>query len=172
MTRTTANNEIALARNVLQTEAAAILALVDRLDERFEAAVRLPVVHIADATARAVRDAGLTRVALLGTRFTMEQPFYCERLERGGLEIITPAPAERDDVHRIIYDELCRGRIEPASRERYRSIMTALVGRGAQGIVLGCTEIGLLVRDEDAAVPLFDTTAIHAKAIADRAIDG
>lgn len=137
-----------------------------------EAALDLPILHIADATASAVRDAGLSRVALLGTRFTMEQPFHRERLERAGLDVIVPDEAQRADVHRVIYDELCRGRIEAASRERYRTIMAALVERGTQGIVLGCTEIGLLVGDADATVPLFDTTAIHARAIADWAVDG
>jgi aspartate racemase len=132
-----------------------------------EAAVGLPVLHIADATAKAIDQAGLSRIALLGTRFTMEQPFVRERLERAGLEVIVPDEVERGDVHRVIYDELCRGRILDESRERYREVMSALVERGAQGIVLGCTEIGLLVDAGDATVPLFDTTAIHARAIAD-----
>jgi aspartate racemase len=132
-----------------------------------EAAVGLPVLHIADATAKAIDQAGPSRIALLGTRFTMEQPFVRERLERAGLEVIVPDEVERGDVHRVIYDELCRGRILDESRERYREVMSALVERGAQGIVLGCTEIGLLVDAGDASVPLFDTTAIHARAIAD-----
>jgi aspartate racemase len=132
-----------------------------------EAAVGLPVLHVADATAAAVRAEGIDTVALLGTRFTMEQPFYRERLERAGLRVMLPDAAQRGDIHRIIYDELCRGRLLEASRERYRSIMAALVDAGARGIILGCTEIGLLVGADDAPVPLFDTTAIHAAAIAD-----
>jgi aspartate racemase len=137
-----------------------------------EAALALPVLHIADATATAIRAAGLSRVALLGTRFTMEGPFVRERLERAGIEVIVPDDAGRDEVHRVIYDELCRGAIVDASRERYRRIMAALVEHGAQGIVLGCTEIGLLVGASDATVPLFDTTAIHACAIADWQLAG
>lgn len=137
-----------------------------------EAAVDLPLLHIAHAAAAAVHDAGLQRIGLLGTRFTMEQPFLRERLREAGLDVLVPDEDERADVHRIIYDELCRGRIEPSSRERYRAIMADLAGRGAQGIVLGCTEIGLLVGEADACVLLFDTTAIHARAIADWAVDG
>ena len=137
-----------------------------------ESALGMPVLHIADATAKAVREAGISRIALLGTRFTMEGPFVRERLERAGLEVIVPDEDGRADVHRVIYDELCRGRIEDVSRERYRAIMAALVARGAQGIVLGCTEIGLLVAAGDASVPLFDTTAIHARAVADWQLDG
>jgi aspartate racemase len=132
-----------------------------------DAAVGLPVLHVADATAAAVRAEGIDTVALLGTRFTMEQPFYRERLERAGLRVMLPDAAQRGDIHRIIYDELCRGRLLEASRERYRSIMAALVDAGARGIILGCTEIGLLVGAGDASVPLFDTTALHAAAIAD-----
>jgi aspartate racemase len=132
-----------------------------------EAAVDIPVLHIADATAAVVHRAGLSRIALLGTRFTMEGPFVRERLERAGLEVIVTDASERDDVHRVIYDELCRGRILDGSRTRYREVMSSLVARGAQGIVLGCTEIGLLVGNDDAAVPLFDTTGIHAAAIVD-----
>jgi aspartate racemase len=132
-----------------------------------DAAVGLPVLHVADATAAAVRAEGIDTVALLGTRFTMEQSFYRERLERAGLRVMLPDAAQRGDIHRIIYDELCRGRLLEASRERYRSIMAALVDAGARGIILGCTEIGLLVGAGDASVPLFDTTALHAAAIAD-----
>ena len=131
----------------------------------------LPIVHVADVTAAAVRTAGLSRIGLLGTRFTMEQPFYRERLERHGLEVLVPDAAQRAIVHRVIYDELCRGRIEAASREAYREIIGSLVERGAQGVILGCTEIGLLVAPEDASVPLFDTTTLHARAAALAALD-
>ncbi|MFZ5656046.1 MAG: aspartate/glutamate racemase family protein [Pseudomonadota bacterium] len=159
----------------LQAAGAEALAICTNTMHRsvpaIEASVDLPVLHIADATARAVREAHLSRVALIGTRFTMEQPFHRERLERAGLGVVVPGEQARADIHRVIYDELCRGRIEPASRECYRQVMAALVQGGAQGIVLGCTEIGLLVDDGDATVPLFDTTAIHARAIADWAID-
>lgn len=135
-----------------------------------EAAVDIPLLHIADATAQRIRAAGLTRVALLGTRFTMEQAFYRERIEAAGIAVLTPDAAQRERVHRAIYDELCLGRIVDASRDDYRAIMAGLVARGAQGVILGCTEIGLLVGAGDATVPLFDTARIHAEAAADWAL--
>lgn len=135
-----------------------------------EAAGGVPLVHIADATADAIRAAGLSRVGLLGTRFTMEQPFLRERLEGRALEVIVPDAAQRETVHRVIYDELCRGRIEAGSRAAFGSIIDALVARGAQGVILGCTEIGLLVGAGDASVPLFDTAALHARAAAEAAL--
>lgn len=137
-----------------------------------QAAVDLPLLHIADATAARIRAAGLTRVALLGTRFTMEQAFYRDRIAAAGIEVLTPDATQRDRVHRVIYDELCLGRILDASRDDYRAIITDLVGRGAQGVILGCTEIGLLVGAGDASVPLFDTARIHAEAAADWALAG
>lgn len=136
-----------------------------------EAASGLPLVHIADATADAIDAAGLSRVGLLGTRYTMEQPFLRERLERRGLEVLVPDDVQRDTVHRVIYDELCHGRIEDTSRAQYRAIIESLVERGAQGVILGCTEIGLLVSPGDASVPLFDTAALHAHAAALAALD-
>lgn len=141
-----------------------------RVAPQVQAAVDLPLLHIADATAARIRAAGLTRVALLGTRFTMEQAFYRDRIAAAGIEVLTPDAAQRDRVHRVIYDELCLGRILDASRDDYRSIMADLVGRGAQGVILGCTEIGLLVGAGDAGVPLFDTARIHAEAAADWAL--
>ncbi len=136
-----------------------------------EAAVALPLFHIADPTADAIKEAGISCVGLIGTRFTMEQDFYCERLrERHGLQVLVPPPEERAVVHRIIYDELCVGRIVADSREDYRRVMAALEVRGAQAIILGCTEISLLVDQADAAVPLFDTTAIHARSAAEFAL--
>lgn len=132
-----------------------------------QAAVDIPLLHIADATAQRIRAAGLTRVALLGTRFTMEQAFYRERIEAAGIAVLTPDAMQRERVHRVIYDELCLGRIVDASRDDYRAIIADLVARGAQGVILGCTEIGLLVGEGDATVPLFDTARIHAEAAAD-----
>jgi aspartate racemase len=132
-----------------------------------EAAVRIPLFHIADPTATEIKRAGLRKIGLLGTRFTMEQAFYKDRLrELHGLDVVVPEQAERDTVHRIIYDELCLGRIVDGSREEYRRIIAGLVGQGAQAIILGCTEISLLVNQQDSAVPLFDTTAIHARSAA------
>ncbi len=136
-----------------------------------EAAVDLPLLHIADATAARIRDAGLLRVALLGTRFTMERDFYRRRIEAAGIEVIVPGAAQREIVHRVIYEELCLGRILDASRDAYRAIIDDLVAKGAEGVILGCTEIGLLVGEGDATVPLFDTTRIHAEAAADWALD-
>ena len=163
------------ARGLRQAGADAIVICTNtmhRVASQVQAAVDLPLLHIADATAARIRAAGLTRVALLGTRFTMEQAFYRERIEAAGIEVLVPDATQRDRVHRVIYDELCLGRIVDASREDYRAIIADLVGRGAQGAILGCTEIGLLVDQGDASVPLFDTTRIHAEAAADWALGG
>jgi aspartate racemase len=135
-------------------------------------AVAIPLLHIADPTAAAIRAAGLSRVGLIGTAFTMEQDFYRGRLaETHGLEVLVPEPDDRAVVHRIIYGELVAGIVEPASRTAYREIMGRLVAQGAEGIILGCTEISLLVDASDSAVPLFDTTALHAKAAVDFALE-
>ncbi|MEN3746672.1 aspartate/glutamate racemase family protein [Sphingomonas sp. HF-S3] len=133
--------------------------------DAIQAAVAVPLLHIADPTAKAIRAAGLSRVGLLGTAFTMERDFYRGRLaEKHGLDVIVPEAEDRTTVHRIIYDELVAGRIEPASREAYRAIIARLVDRGAQAVILGCTEIMLLIGPDDSPVPLFDTTALHAAA--------
>lgn len=138
-----------------------------------ETAVEIPLLHIADPTAAAIRKAGLSRIGLLGTRFTMEQDFYRGRLvEQHGIEVLTPEAKDRELVHRVIYEELCLGRIEETSRQSYRDVMQRLVERGAQGIILGCTEISMLMGERDANVPLFDTTAIHAAAAAEQALTG
>lgn len=142
-----------------------------RIAPAIEAAVDVPLLHIADATARRLHAAGLDRIALLGTRFTMEQAFYRERIEAAGIDVIVPDADDRERVHRVIYDELCLGRLHEASRQDYRRIIAALVARGAQGVILGCTEIGLLVGEGDADVPLFDTARIHAETAADWALD-
>lgn len=135
------------------------------------AAVKIPLLHIADATADVVKNTGIRRIALLGTQFTMEQDFYRGRLESShGLEVIVPDDADRTVVHNIIYQELCLGVVRNESREAYRQIIGRLVARGAQGIILGCTEIGLLVSSADAPVPVFDTTAIHASSAVDFAL--
>ena len=135
-----------------------------------EQRVALPILHIADATAARVLEAGIHRVGLLGTRFTMEQDFYRGRLTDGGLEVLIPDAAGREHVHSIIYDELCMGVIREESRVILRNVMHDLVVRGAQGIILGCTEIGLLVGNSDTTVPTFDTTAIHAEYATDWAL--
>jgi aspartate racemase len=138
-----------------------------KVADAIEAAAPIPLLHIADPTARAIRSTGLSKIGLLGTRFTMEQAFYKDRLQQShGLEVLAPESWEREQVHRIIYDELCQGVVNDASRAIYREVMAALVARGAQGIILGCTEISLLVGAADAAVPLFDTTRLHAESAA------
>lgn len=138
-----------------------------------EAAVSIPLLHIADATAMAVKQAGFSRVGLLGTKFTMEQPFYREYLnDQYGIEVLLPNDAERDSLHQIIYQELCQGIINPESKQTVRRMMAGLAWQGVDAIILGCTEIGLLVGKADAAVPLFDTTLLHAEAAVDRALKG
>ncbi len=133
-----------------------------------EAAVEIPLIHIADATAEAVKAADIRRVGLLGTRFTMEEDFYSGRLsEKHGLEVLVPDAQQRSRVNRIIYDELCQGRVLEESRRAYAAIIEGLAERGAEAVILGCTEIGLLVKPEDSALPVFDTTRIHAE----RAVD-
>ncbi|WP_245650881.1 aspartate/glutamate racemase family protein [Thauera butanivorans] len=145
---------------------------MNKLAPAIEAAVKIPLLHIADPIAAAIRKAGLSCIGLLGTRFTMEQAFYRGRLEeRHGIEVLIPEQNDIDVVHRVIYEELCLGRVEDASRKAYQGVMARLVERGAQGIILGCTEISMLVGAQDAAVPLFDTTAIHAGAAVAEALD-
>mgnify|MGYP003600941511 FL=1 len=152
---------LALCTNTMHKVAAAI-----------EAAVTIPLLHIADPTAAAVKQAGIRTVGLLGTRFTMEQEFYRGRLMvRHGLTVIIPDPADREIVNRVIYEELCQGEARAESRAQYREIMQRLVEAGAEGIILGCTEIALLVRPEDAPAPLFDTTGLHARSVARWALD-
>lgn len=130
-----------------------------------EAAVRIPILHVADATAAAIKATGATVVGLLGTRFTMEQGFYRDRLrERHGLTVLTPPQAQRDRLHDIIYEELCVGQVPPASRADFFAMIADLAAQGAQAVILGCTELGMLTGADDAAVPLFDTTVIHAHA--------
>ncbi len=137
-----------------------------------EAAAGIPLLHIADATATQVHRAGLTRVGLLGTRFTMEQAFYRDRIAGHGIEVIVPDDAQRARIHEVIFDELCQGQVRDASRDDYCGIMSDLARRGAQGIVLGCTELGMLVGCGDTALPVFDTCRIHAEYAAEWALAG
>lgn len=133
--------------------------------DEIEAAIQIPFLHIADATAQVVKAAGITKIGLLGTRFTMEKDFYRGRLEQSfGLQVIIPEEKDRETVHHVIYDELVLGAIRAESRQQYARIIERMVKQGVQGIILGCTEIGLLVHQEDSPVPLFDTTRIHADA--------
>jgi aspartate racemase len=133
--------------------------------------LRIPILHIADATAQTIKAVGLKKVGLLGTKFTMEEDFYKGRLaQRHNLEIIIPNTEAREVVHRIIYDELCMGEMKPSSKTKYLEIIERLAKEGAEGIILGCTEIGLLIKEDDVRVPLFDTTRIHALAAVEYAL--
>lgn len=133
--------------------------------DEIQHALSVPLIHIADTAAAAMKKDGIQRAALLGTRFTMEKDFYRGRIaSRHGIDVLVPEEKERTAVHEIIFNELVMGTINPASRERLKGIMAELTGRGAGGIILGCTELPLLARPEDAAVPLYDTTALHAEA--------
>ena len=143
-----------------------------RVAPAIEAAVSIPLLHIADPTAAEIKQSGYPSVGLLGTRFTMEQAFYRDRLsERHGLLVTVPNDEDRDTIHRIIYEELCLGVVLPESRRAFRRIMESLAANGAEAIILGCTEISLLVSQHDSSVPLFDTTAIHARAAAEATLD-
>ena len=166
---------LAAAARSLEAAGADFLVLctntMHKVAPAIEAAVGIPLLHIADPTAAAIKQAGHSTVGLIGTRFTMEQDFYRKRLgARHGLSVIVPHEEGRATIHRIIYDELCIGVVSPASRNAYRRIMEGLVAQGAQAIILGCTEISLLISQADASVPLFDTTALHAQATADEAL--
>ncbi|PFF30587.1 aspartate racemase [Bacillus cereus] len=124
--------------------------------------ISIPILHIADATAKEIKQQGIQSVGLLGTKYTMEQDFYKLRIEENDIKVIVPTEEDRETVNKIIYNELCLGKINQQSREYFKSVMEDLVQRGAKGIILGCTEIGLLVKQEDSLVPLFDTARIHA----------
>ncbi len=166
---------LAEAARSLQAAGADFLVLctntMHKVAPAIEAAVTIPLFHIADPTAIAIKNAGFTKVGLLGTRFTMEQAFYRERLQaKHGLEVLIPSIEDRGHVHRIIYEELCLGQTLEASRVVYQRVMADLVAQGAQAIILGCTEISLLVGSQDASVSLFDTTGIHARMAAEFAL--
>src|SRR5690606_467046 len=167
---------LATAARSLQAAGADFLVLctntMHKVAPDIERAVGIPLLHIADRTAAAIQRAGHAAVGLLGTRFTMEEAFYCERLRsRHGLEVILPDADERAVVHRIIYDELCLGIVRDESRAAYIGIIEKMAGRGAQAMILGCTEISLLVSQSDCEIPLFDTTALHANAAAQQALE-
>jgi aspartate racemase len=170
-----AGSLLARAARSLEAAGADFLVLatntMHKVADTITAAVKIPLLHIADPTADAIKAGSISTVGLIGTRFTMEQAFYRDRLESmHGIRVLVPDTADRDLVHRVIYDELCLGVIKPASHEDYRAVMQRLVDQGAQALVLGCTEISLLVGPDDASVPLFDTTALHAVAAASAAL--
>jgi aspartate racemase len=143
-----------------------------KVADDIQANIRIPFLHIADATAQRVKDSGLQKIGLLGTRFTMEEEFYKGRLsQKYGLNVSVPGAEEREIIHRVIYEELVVGKIEQRSKAQYIDIIEQMVSQGAEGIILGCTEIGLLVHQEDSQVPLFDTTRIHAESAAEYALE-
>lgn len=135
-----------------------------KVADEVQAATGLPIIHIADATATAINAQGLTKIGLLGTQFTMTQDFYKQRLTDSGLQVMIPEEDARAEVHRIIYEELCQGQLLDSSREYYKRVIEQLVDIGCEGVILGCTEIGLLITQADSPIPVFDTTAIHAAA--------
>jgi len=139
--------------------------------DEVQAALSIPLFHIADVTAQAIQSSGCRSPLLLATRFTMEKDFYRDRLrQRHGIDVCVPEQNEREDVHRIIYDELCQGVISPASKNRYLGIIEAARKRGADGVIFGCTEVGLLISQDDIALPAFNTTELHARAAVDFAL--
>lgn len=163
------------AARALESAGADFLVLctntMHKVASAIESSVQIPLFHIADPTANEIKQAGFTKIGLLGTRFTMEQAFYKGRLrERHGLDVLIPIQEDRDVVHRIIYEELCLGKVLPESRAEFRRVISDLVAQGADAIILGCTEISLLVEPQDAVVPLFDTTSIHARKAAEWAL--
>lgn len=168
---------LAKAAALLESAGADVLVLctntMHKVAPAIEAAVGIPFLHIIDPTADAIKQAGLKTVGLLGTRFTMEQPFYRDRLqERHGLKVLIPDSEERVMVHRVIFDELCLGKVVIASRRDYAKVIERLVAQGAEAVILGCTEISLLIGRQDCSVPLFDTTSLHARWAAEWALSG
>ncbi|MGG3563365.1 aspartate/glutamate racemase family protein [Neobacillus rhizosphaerae] len=141
--------------------------VIDAIQEN----INIPILHIADATATQIKKNGLKTIGLLGTKYTMEQDFYKSRLEAQGLKVLIPTDQERDMINTIIYEELCLGKILHSSKTSYKSFISNLIENGAEGIILGCTEIGLLIKQEDINVPLFDTASIHALAAVNNALE-
>ncbi|WP_033823818.1 aspartate/glutamate racemase family protein [Kitasatospora sp. MBT63] len=169
-----AGEVLAAAARSLEAAGADLLLIctntMHKVADQVAAAVDVPLLHLADTTAEAVLAAGLRKVGLLGTAFTMEQDFYRDRLAGLGLEVLVPDAAGRAEVHRVIYEELCRGVVREESRAAYQRVIADLVAAGAEGIVLGCTEIELLIGPEHSPVPVFATTSLHARAAVERAL--
>ena len=165
---------LATTARSLEEAGAQILAIatntIHLVADRVSEAVDVPLVHLVDAVARDIRSKGMDRVGLLGTKFTMEMPFYRERLARAGIEVVVPDEGDRGAVNRIIFEELCLGRFETAAKDEHVRIIADLAERGAQGVILGCTEIPMLVGPQDSPLPLFDTTAIHVRAMIEAAL--
>jgi aspartate racemase len=171
-----AATELAIAARSLEDAGADFVLLctntMHKVADQVQASLTVPLIHVADTTADAVVAAGIRRVGLLGTGFTMEQRYYRDRLATHGLDVIVPGPEDRATVHRVIYDELCLGIVRDDSRAAYRAVIQRLVDEGCEGIILGCTEIELLVSSEDSRVPVFPTTELHVAAAVDLALAG
>ncbi|MBP2471436.1 aspartate racemase [Crossiella equi] len=171
---TAAGARLAEAGKALASAGADFLVLctntMHKVAQDLEAAVDIPLLHLADTTAKAVREHGIRRVGLLGTAFTMEQSFYRDRLASHGLDVLVPNGADRALVHRVIYEELCQGVVREDSRTAYQAVLDRLANRGAQGVILGCTEIELLIGPADHPLPTFPTTRLHALAAVDHAL--
>jgi aspartate racemase len=171
-----AASALALAGQALAAAGADFLVLctntMHKVADAVTDAVDIPLLHIGDTTAAAVTSAGIGRVGLIGTGFTMSQPFYRDRLARSGLDVVVPSEQDQAIVHRIIYDELCVGVTSDESRQEYRRVISSLVALGAEGVIYGCTEIELLVGPQDSPVPVFPTTRLHVEAAVDRALAG
>ena len=170
-----ASNMLVKAARDLENGGADFIVLctntMHKVADDIQAGIKIPFIHIADATALRVKSCGIQKIGLLGTRFTMEEEFYRGRLsQKYGLEVVIPDAQGREIVHKVIYNELVVGRIEQPSREKYIGIIEQMVDQGVEGVILGCTEIGLLVRQEDSRVPLFDTTRIHAETAVEYAL--
>lgn len=157
-----------LADAAIKLEKAGVEAIVictntmHKLVDQIQSHIEIPILHIADATARRIKEKKLTSIALLGTKYTMEQDFYKVRIENAGIRVIIPNEVERNLIHQVIYEELCLGVINPRSKSEYKRIIERLGNMGAEGVILGCTEITLLIKEGDVPLPLFDTTRIHA----------
>jgi len=169
-----AGRQLASVAQKLEAAGADLLVLctntMHKVADMITAATNIPLLHIADPTAAAIRQAGMQTVGLLGTRFTMEQTFYRDRMQQHGIAVLVPDTPDRDIVHRVIYKELCQGLVHDSSRREYQRIIKQLKDQGAQAVILGCTEISLLIGPEHAVVPLFDTTRLHAYAAASMAM--
>jgi aspartate racemase len=167
---------LAVAAGKLEAAGAGLLVLctntLHKVAPQIQAAVHIPLLHIADVAAREIQRAGMRRVGVLATRFTMEQDFYRDRLARHGVEMLIPAAEDRATVHRIIFDELVRGRVNEASRREMKRIAATLATQGAEGVLLGCTELAMVLQPQDVALRLFDTTALHAREAAGWALEG
>ncbi|SNR57226.1 aspartate racemase [Haloechinothrix alba] len=163
------------AARAVQSAGAELLVLctntMHKVADEIQAAIDIPLLHLADVTARAVLDAGITRVGLLGTAYTMEQDYYRTRVERHGLDVLVPGADDRATVHRSIFDELVNGTISDASRRSYQQIIAGLAEAGAEGVILGCTEIELLIGRSDSPLPTFPTTRLHVDAAVAAALD-